>query len=188
MSPLFPRLSAFVHNFAVQKFLLIIERKKQVWRIRLSLVVLKSSGSKANNVYFRMQVFCFSFKYFNNMNIEVGRFYPFKVIKQTFANLYTNLFDYPLYIGICLLLMLVYPLIYFLLVIYVEQLNPGEFGIFQPWIIFSKNPIGHQHQYTPRIQVFEQKSISMVFQYQVLIVGMTIHKSVDVCSFSMMVP
>lgn len=51
----------------------------------------------------------------------------------TFQQLYTNLFDYPLYIGICLLMMLIYSVIYFFLAIYVERLNPGEFGISQPW-------------------------------------------------------
>ncbi len=51
----------------------------------------------------------------------------------TFQQLYSNVFDYPLYIGICLLLMLIYSIIYMLLAIYVERLNPGEFGISQPW-------------------------------------------------------
>ena len=51
----------------------------------------------------------------------------------TLQQLYSNIFDYPLYIGVCLLLMLVYSVIYFLLAIYVERLNPGEFGVSQPW-------------------------------------------------------
>jgi len=51
----------------------------------------------------------------------------------TFQQLYTNIFDYPLYIGICLLLMLIYSVIYMFLAVYVERLNPGEFGISQPW-------------------------------------------------------
>ena len=51
----------------------------------------------------------------------------------TFAQLYSNLFDYPLYIGVCLLLMLVYSFIYMLLAVYVERINPGEFGVAQPW-------------------------------------------------------
>ncbi|CAF4133614.1 unnamed protein product [Rotaria sp. Silwood2] len=51
----------------------------------------------------------------------------------TFSELYSNLFTYPLYIGICLLLMLVYSFIYMILAIYIERINPGEFGISQPW-------------------------------------------------------
>ena len=51
----------------------------------------------------------------------------------SFQQMYTNIFDYPLYIGICLLLMLVYSVMYFFLAIYVERLNPGEFGVAQPW-------------------------------------------------------
>ncbi|CAM4813346.1 unnamed protein product [Rotaria magnacalcarata] len=51
----------------------------------------------------------------------------------TFSELYSNLFTYPLYIGICLLLMLVYSIVYMLLAIYVERINPGSFGISQPW-------------------------------------------------------
>ena len=51
----------------------------------------------------------------------------------TVAQLYSNLFDYPLYIGLCLLLMLVYSFIYMLLAVYVERINPGEFGVAQPW-------------------------------------------------------
>lgn len=58
----------------------------------------------------------------------------------TFQHLYTNMFDYPLYIGICLLLMLIYSVIYFFLAIYVERLNPGEFGVSQRWnYIFKKS-------------------------------------------------
>ncbi|CAF3411038.1 unnamed protein product [Rotaria socialis] len=51
----------------------------------------------------------------------------------TYSELYSNLFTYPLYIGICLLLMLVYSIIYMLLAIYIERINPGSFGISQPW-------------------------------------------------------
>ncbi len=51
----------------------------------------------------------------------------------TFGQLYSNLFTYPLYIGVCLLLMLVYSVIYLLLAIYIERINPGEFGVAQPW-------------------------------------------------------
>jgi hypothetical protein len=50
----------------------------------------------------------------------------------TFEHLYSNLFSYPLYIGVCLLLMLLYSVIYLLLAVYVERINPGEFGIAQP--------------------------------------------------------
>ncbi len=58
----------------------------------------------------------------------------------TFQQLYSNIFDYPLYIGVCLLLMLIYSIIYMFLAIYVERLNPGEFGISQPWnYLFKKS-------------------------------------------------
>ena len=58
----------------------------------------------------------------------------------TFAQLYSNLFNYPLYIGVCLLLMLIYSVIYLLLAIYVERINPGEFGVAQPWnYLFKKS-------------------------------------------------
>ncbi|CAF0732502.1 unnamed protein product [Adineta steineri] len=51
----------------------------------------------------------------------------------TFNQLYSNVFSYPLYIGICLLLMLIYSVIYLFLAIYVERVNPGEFGVAQSW-------------------------------------------------------
>lgn len=51
----------------------------------------------------------------------------------TFNHLYWNIFPYPLYIGLCLLMMLIYSVIYFFLAIYVERVNPGEFGVSQPW-------------------------------------------------------
>jgi hypothetical protein len=58
----------------------------------------------------------------------------------TFQQLYSNIFTYPLYIGVCLLLMLIYSVIYVFLAIYVERLNPGEFGISQPWnYLFKKS-------------------------------------------------
>lgn len=58
----------------------------------------------------------------------------------TFGQLYSNIFDYPLYIGVCLLLMLIYSVIYMFLAVYVERLNPGEFGVSQPWnYIFKKS-------------------------------------------------
>jgi hypothetical protein len=56
----------------------------------------------------------------------------------TFSQLYSNIFGYPLYIGLCLLLMLIYSAIYMLLAIYVERLNPGEFGVSQPWYYLFK--------------------------------------------------
>jgi hypothetical protein len=56
----------------------------------------------------------------------------------TFEQLYSNIFNYPLYIGICLLLMLVYSFIYMILAVYVERINPGEFGIAQPWYFVFK--------------------------------------------------
>ncbi|CAF4147319.1 unnamed protein product [Rotaria sp. Silwood2] len=58
----------------------------------------------------------------------------------TFEQLYSNLYTYPLYIGICLLLMLIYTVIYFFLAMYVERVNPGEFGVSQPWnYLFKKS-------------------------------------------------
>ena len=58
---------------------------------------------------------------------------------MTFEHLYYNIFDYPLYVGLCLLLMLIYSGIYMLLAVYVERINPGEFGIAQPWyFLFTK--------------------------------------------------
>ena len=58
----------------------------------------------------------------------------------TFGQLYSNLFTYPLYIGLCLLLMLIYSVIYLVLAIYVERVNPGEFGVAQPWnYLFKKS-------------------------------------------------
>ncbi len=50
------------------------------------------------------------------------------------------MFTYPLYIGVCLLLMLIYSVIYLLLAIYIERVNPGEFGVAQPWnYLFKKS-------------------------------------------------
>ena len=58
----------------------------------------------------------------------------------TYNELYWNIFDYPLYIGICLLMMLIYSIIYVFLATYVERVNPGEFGIAQPWnYLFKKS-------------------------------------------------
>lgn len=51
----------------------------------------------------------------------------------TFQDLYSNIFTYPLYIGICLLLMLVYSIIYMVLAVYIERINPGQFGVSQPF-------------------------------------------------------
>ena len=56
----------------------------------------------------------------------------------TFSELYSNLFTYPLYIGICLLIMLVWSFIYMVLAIYIERINPGEFGVSQPWYFLFK--------------------------------------------------
>ena len=62
------------------------------------------------------------------------------VVSATFGQLYSNLFSYQLYIGVCLLLMLVYSVIFFFLAIYVERVNPGEFGVAQPWYyVFKKS-------------------------------------------------
>ncbi|UJR36716.1 hypothetical protein I4U23_029432 [Adineta vaga] len=62
-------------------------------------------------------------------------FYPGVSVGEitTFNQFYSNLFPYPLYIGVCLLLMLIYSVIYLLLAIYVERVNPGEFGVSQSW-------------------------------------------------------
>ncbi|CAF1258424.1 unnamed protein product [Rotaria sp. Silwood1] len=58
----------------------------------------------------------------------------------TYGELYSNIFEYRLYIGLCLLLMLIYSVIYMFLAIYVERVNPGEFGISQPWnYLFKKS-------------------------------------------------
>lgn len=58
---------------------------------------------------------------------------------MTFEHLYYNIFDYPLYAGLCLLLMLIYSGIYLVLAVYVERINPGEFGVAQPWyFLFTK--------------------------------------------------
>ena len=63
-----------------------------------------------------------------------------QLVVATFAQLYSNLFPYPLYIGLCLLLMLIYSVIYFLLAIYIERVNPGEFGVAQSWnYLFKKS-------------------------------------------------
>lgn len=51
----------------------------------------------------------------------------------TFAQFYSNLFTYRLYMGVCLLLMLIYSVMYLLLAEFVERINPGEFGVPQPW-------------------------------------------------------
>ena len=86
---------------------------------------------------------CSVFKYYNNMNDEVVSTLHYDTSDNessiflgdpaTFAQMYSNIFDYPLYIGVCLLLMLIYSVMYFFLAIYVERLNPGEFGVSQPW-------------------------------------------------------
>lgn len=62
------------------------------------------------------------------------------LVSATFEQLYSNLYSYPLYIGVCLLLMLIYSVIYLILAIYIERINPGEFGIAQPWnYLFKKS-------------------------------------------------
>ncbi|CAF0914028.1 unnamed protein product [Rotaria sp. Silwood1] len=72
----------------------------------------------------------------------------------TFEQLYSNLYTYPLYIGICLLLMLIYSVIYFFLAIYVERVNPGEFGVSQPWNYLFKKSYWKPHA-TPLVQPFD---------------------------------
>lgn len=95
------------------------------------------------SVCFRTRVFCFAFKFYNNTSDEAvcsmasriseQKFFILLADVATLQQLYTNIFDYPFYIGFCLLLMLVYSVIYLLLAVYVERLNPGEFGVSQPW-------------------------------------------------------
>ncbi|CAF3392848.1 unnamed protein product [Rotaria sp. Silwood1] len=72
----------------------------------------------------------------------------------TFEQLYSNLYTYPLYIGICLLLMLIYSVIYFFLAIYVERVNPGEFGVSQSWNYLFKKSYWKPHA-TPLVQPFD---------------------------------
>ncbi|CAF4761381.1 unnamed protein product [Rotaria magnacalcarata] len=56
------------------------------------------------------------------------------------GDLYTNIFQYKLYVGLYLLVMLIYSVMYFFLAIYVERLNPGEFGVAQRWnYLFQKS-------------------------------------------------
>ncbi|CAF4226347.1 unnamed protein product, partial [Rotaria sordida] len=58
----------------------------------------------------------------------------------TYGELYSNIFEYRLYIGLCLLLMLIYSILFMFLAIYLEHINPGEFGISQPWnYLFKKS-------------------------------------------------
>ena len=57
----------------------------------------------------------------------------FKAGMTSFEHLYSNIFSYQLYIGICLLMMIIYSFLYLLLAMYIERVNPGEFGISQPW-------------------------------------------------------
>ncbi|UJR17400.1 hypothetical protein I4U23_004295 [Adineta vaga] len=56
----------------------------------------------------------------------------------TFKELYWNIFDYSFFIGLYLLLMLIYSIIYIFLAIYIERINPGEFGVAQSWNYFFK--------------------------------------------------
>ncbi|CAF1000356.1 unnamed protein product [Rotaria sordida] len=66
--------------------------------------------------------------------LEVIQQYERKSVDMaTFRDLYSNIFTYPLYIGICLLLMIVYSIIYMILAVYIERVNPGQFGISQPF-------------------------------------------------------
>ncbi|CAF1240137.1 unnamed protein product [Adineta steineri] len=88
-------------------------------------------------------------RYFLCLFPNAGLLFCLQVIQQyerrsrgmiTYKDLYSNIFDYPLYIGICLLLMLIYSIIYMLLAVYVERINPGEFGVSQPWnYLFKKS-------------------------------------------------
>ena len=99
-------------------------------------------------VCFLMLHSCFVCKFFYSTNVKTVSWFDVKwkqtrdsvLVVVTFAHLYSNLFTYPLYIGLCLLLMLVYSVIYLLLAIYVERVNPGEFGVAQPWnYLFKKS-------------------------------------------------
>ncbi len=58
----------------------------------------------------------------------------------TYNELYWNIFDYPFYVGLYLCCMLIYSVIYILLAVYIERVNPGEFGVAQSWnYLFKKS-------------------------------------------------
>ncbi|CAM4944466.1 unnamed protein product [Rotaria socialis] len=76
----------------------------------------------------------------------------------TFKQMYSNEFANPLYIGVCLILMLIYSVIYFLLAIYVERVNPGEFGVSQPWNYLFKKSYW-KPQKTSSVQPFDNCDI-----------------------------
>lgn len=80
----------------------------------------------------------------------------FVVSGANFSTLYSNLFSYQLYIGLCLLLMLIYSVILFFLAIYVERVNPGEFGIAQPWYYLFKKSYW-KPQVSASVQPFDEK-------------------------------
>ena len=57
-----------------------------------------------------------------------------------YNELYWNIFDYPFYVGLYLCCMLIYSIIYIFLAIYIERINPGEFGVAQSWnYLFKKS-------------------------------------------------
>ena len=99
-------------------------------------------------VSFPMPVSCFVYKLFYNMKEKMVSSLNLIFIRKIFfnrltamasyQNLYTNLFTYPLYIGVCLWLMLIYSVIYLVLAIYIERVNPGGFGVAQPWYYLFK--------------------------------------------------
>ena len=70
--------------------------------------------------------------------------------------MYSNLFSYQLYIGVCLVLMLVYSVIFFFLAIYVERVNPGEFGISQSWYFPCKKSYW-KPQASASVQPFDER-------------------------------
>ncbi|CAF1572936.1 unnamed protein product, partial [Didymodactylos carnosus] len=81
-------------------------------------------------------------RYFMSLFPNTGLLFCIEVVLQyerksfiytTYNNFYSNLFEYPLYIGVILLLQLLWSFIFMLLAIYVERVSPGEFGIAQPW-------------------------------------------------------
>ncbi|CAF1026567.1 unnamed protein product [Didymodactylos carnosus] len=81
-------------------------------------------------------------RYFMSLFPNSGLLFCFEVVLQferksygvtTYKKFYTNLYTYPLYIGIILLIQCLWSVIFMLLAIYVERINPGEFGVAQPW-------------------------------------------------------
>ncbi|CAF1607738.1 unnamed protein product, partial [Adineta ricciae] len=86
-------------------------------------------------------------RYFSCLFPNLGLLFSLQIILQyerkgtklmTYKNLYSNLFSYQLYVGLCLLLMIIYSGFYLLLAIYIERIHPGEFGTAKEWNYFFK--------------------------------------------------